>query len=331
MPDRLPEAALAEGPRALTVELPLEPVPPFRLDLTGLALQRRSNNVIDVWDGQTLRRVLPASASGGRIATPFLIEVSSATARGASDDRLRVRVTGQAEEAELAAAGAQGVSNLLGLNRDLTDFYALAADDKRLAPLVRRLEGLKPPRYPGVFEGLLNAVPCQQVTLTFGLQLVERMARAYGPQPTFLAPYLATGPLGLPAPEALARAEPEALSAMGFSRAKARTLIELAKEVSSGVLDVEGLGRLPDDRVQERLGALFGVGRWTAEYVLLRALGRLNVFPDGDSGARNGLARFVGEPGKPSYAWVAELVAQWQPFAGFVYLHLLVDKLAPGT
>ena len=292
-----------------------------------MALQRRRNNQIDVWDGVTLRRVLPATASSGALTGPFLLEVTSAVgadatsgARSAGDApltrALRVSVTATgASEAAMALGGERAVRDLLGTDVDLTGFYALAAADPHLAPLAGRLRGLKPPRYPGLFEGLLNAVPCQQVTLTFGLQLVARLA------PTGTD----AGPLALPTAEGLAGAAAEELGAMGFSRAKARTLIELAGKIVSGKLDIAGVASAADAEVAQRLGGLFGVGRWTSEYVLLRALGRLGVFPHGDSGARNGLARFLGEEGKPSYAWVAERVAAWQPYAGFVYLHLLVD------
>ncbi len=312
--------------QARSIAFEVEPLQPFRLDLTALALHRRRNNRIDVWDGKTLRRVLPASASGGALHAPFLLEVVGAAPDSVRDLRIHVTATGDASREALATGGERAVRDLLSLDLDLSGFYAMAAADSHLAPLARRLEGLKPPRYPGLFEGLLNAVPCQQMTLSFGLQLVERLARRYG-STVFEEELDDSGPLGLPSAEALAAADPEDIGAMGFSRAKARALIELSREVVDGSLDLDALAKLPDDEVQSRLSGLFGIGRWTSEYVLLRALGRLNVFPDGDSGARNGLARFLGEPGKPSYQWVAERVADWEPYAGFVYLHLLVDGL----
>ena len=302
----------------------VEPLQPFRLDLTALALHRRRNNRIDLWDGTTLRRVLPASASGGAVDTPFLLDVTRAEPASTRDRLICVTATGSAGRNALEAAGRRAVRDLLSTDLDLSAFYAMAATDARLAPLAKRMEGLKPPRYPGLFEGLLNAIPCQQMTLSFGLQLVERLARRFG-STAFESG--GNGPLGLPRPESLAVAAADTIGAMGFSRTKARALIELAREVVAGNLDLEALAELPDAEVQRRLSSLYGVGRWTSEYVLLRALGRLNVFPDGDSGARNGLARFLGEAGKPSYEWVAERVAPWAPYSGFVYLHLLVDGL----
>jgi DNA-3-methyladenine glycosylase II len=84
-----------------------------------------------------------------------------------------------------------------------------------------------------------------------------------------------------------------------------------------------------DDRAAlAALLRLRGVGRWTAEYALLRGLGRLHVFPGDDVGARNNLARWLGRRGPLDYAGVQSAVHRWQPFAGVVYFHLLLANLA---
>ena len=70
---------------------------------------------------------------------------------------------------------------------------------------------------------------------------------------------------------------------------------ELARSVAEGHLDLEGLATLPDGEAIDRLCGLRGVGRWTAEYVLLRGLGRTHVFPGDDVGARNNLQRWLGD------------------------------------
>ena len=70
-------------------------------------------------------------------------------------------------------------------------------------------------------------------------------------------------------------------------------MIELARSIAEGRLDLEGLADLPDDEAVKRLCELRGVGRWTAEYVLLRGLGRTHIFPGDDVGARNNLQRWL--------------------------------------
>jgi DNA-3-methyladenine glycosylase II len=69
---------------------------------------------------------------------------------------------------------------LLGLQVDLEPFYRLAATDVRLSALAERFRGLKPPRFPTLFEALVNAIACQQITLTFGIRLLNRLAERYG-------------------------------------------------------------------------------------------------------------------------------------------------------
>jgi DNA-3-methyladenine glycosylase II len=73
---------------------------------------------------------------------------------------------------------------------------------------------------------------------------------------------------------------------------------------------------------------LHAAGRWSAEYTLLRGLGRLHVFPGDDVGERKNLARWLGLAEPLDYAGVQHAVAGWHPFAGFVYFHLLLDRLA---
>ena len=71
-----------------------------------------------------------------------------------------------------------------------------------------------------------------------------------------------------------------------------------------------------------------GVGRWTAEYALLRGFGRLLVFPGDDAGAQKKLASWLGRSRPLDYAAVALAVAPWRPYAGLVYFHLLLDGLS---
>jgi hypothetical protein len=96
----------------------------------------------------------------------------------------------------------------------------------------------------------------------------------------------------------------------------------------AGDLDLEELQRLEAGAAIERLTSLRGIGRWTAEYVLLRGLGRLHVFPGDDVGAHNKLRRWFAIETPLDYEAVGRLVARWHPYAGVVYFHLLLDSLS---
>lgn len=294
----------------------LDPLPPFRLDLTAWTLRRRPDNLMDRWDGGAYRRVLVLAAG------PAAITVAQA----GDTDAPCLRVT--AESARLAddAAAVIGATleRMLGLRTDLGAFYAFAAADARLGPLARRFRGVKPPRLPSVFEALANAIACQQITLTQGIRLLNRLASAYGE----LAPGGAGDAHAFPLPAALAALAPEALKPLGFSQQKGRALVELAGAVASGNLDPQALASLDDEAAVARLVQLRGVGRWTAEYVLLRGLGRTHVFPGDDVGARNNLRRWLDLPDPLDYAGVRQALSQWKEYGGLIYFHLLLDRLA---
>ena len=70
------------------------------------------------------------------------------------------------------------------------------------------------------------------------------------------------------------------------------------------------------------------MGRWTAEYVLLRGIGRLNVFPRDDIGARKKLEHLLNLRKPLDDDGVNRILQRWEPYGGFVYFHLLLDGLS---
>ncbi len=274
-------------------------------------LRRRADNLVDRWDGTTYRRVLVLH---GRPIELAVIQTSPADA-----PRLKVALTGAMLTPQLKADATAALERLLGLRIDLSPFYRLAAHDSKLGPLAARFRGMKPPRLASVFETLANAIACQQITLTQGIRLLNRLAEEYGP---------AVGQAdGFPGVDALAGARPEALRKMGFSYQKADYLLGAARAVAAGSLDLEGLAALENAAALARLRALRGVGRWTAEYVLLRGLGRLDIFPGDDVGAWHNLKRWLHLRKPLDYARAERIVGRWQPYAGLVYFHLLLDRI----
>ncbi len=298
-----------------TLSFHIKPLPPFRLDLTAWALRRRKENLIDRWDGETYRRVLPMAGTA--------VEVAVSQDGSPDAPRLRVNVSGERLPDGVAAEVKTTLTRMLGLELDLSDFYAMAARDSKLAPLAQCFRGMKPPRFATLFEAVANAVACQQLTLTFGIQLLDRLTEAFG-----LALTEEPGaPRAFPRPEDLARRHPEELRPLGFSRQKAQALLDVARAVAEGTVDLERTALLPDEEARAFFLALHGLGRWSAEYVLLRGLGRVRVFPADDVGARNNLLRWLELTGPLDYAGVQELLAPWQPYAGLVYIHLLLRGL----
>lgn len=294
----------------------LKPVPPFRLDLTVWVLRRRPDNLMDRWDGRTYRRVV-APDDG----EPFEIAVSQSGPPEAS--QLDVEVSSETSNREIREPATLAVARLLGVGLSLDEFYRLARGDDDLRPLANQFCGFKPPRFQTLFEALVNGIACQQLTLTVGIRLLNRLAEAYGP-----ALLAEDGTFhGFPRPADLADVDIEQLRKIGFSYQKARYITSLARSLTSGLLKLDDMESLDDREVVDRLRSLKGVGRWTAEYVLLRGLGRIHVFPGDDVGARNNLQSWLGLPGPLNYDEVQSALKRWNGYGGLVYFHLLLKSL----
>lgn len=293
--------------------LDLEPVSPFRLNLTVWALRRRPDNLVDRWDGKTYRRVLVSENN-----EPFEIAVTQ------SGSQLQVSVHCQQENEPLKEQTACALERLLGINVKLNGFYRLAEHDDKLGPVVEKFRGFKPPRLHSLFETLVNAIACQQFTLTMGIRLLNSLIERYG-----LAFQNDDGVFhAFPRPQELANADIEELRKMKFSYQKARYITGLAQSIVQGELDLEEINTLDDKNAIERLCGLKGIGRWTAEYVLLRGLGRTHIFPADDVGARNNLQRWLELPEKLNYETVHQALQPWKEYGGLIYFHLLLKSLS---
>ena len=145
--------------------------PPFRLDLTVWALRRRPHNVVDRFDDGIWRRVLVIGKS------PVALAVTQT--RGGSLPEIEVQLKA-AQPESVKPDVASIVTRMLGLERDLSDFYLLVRSDARMRELAERLRGMKPVRYATVFEAFANAVACQLVSLSAGMHVLNRLTEAFG-------------------------------------------------------------------------------------------------------------------------------------------------------
>ena len=174
----------------------------------------------------------------------------------------------------------------------------LAARDPDLARILAR-HGLPPlwARPPG-FATLVAIVLEQQVSLRSGAAALARLRLAAGS----LEP-AAIRDLG----------EPGARAA-GLTRQKARYAVELAAATLDGRFDPAAVAAADDDDARELLVALLGVGSWTADIYLLMALGRPDVWPDGDLALATAMRRVKGLVAIPDLATQRAVAETWRPW-----------------
>jgi AraC family transcriptional regulator of adaptative response / DNA-3-methyladenine glycosylase II len=203
------------------------------------------------------------------------------------------------------------------LDAQPTTIAAHLARDPMLAARVEARPGL---RVPGAFDGFeaaMRAVLGQQVSVAAATTLAGLLAARFGapiatphPELTRLAP----------APERIAAVPEDAVAAIGVPKSRARTMIHLARAVSSGELSLDPSGEI--DGALDRLVALPGIGPWTAHYLAMRAFGWPDAFPETDLGVRRALGGVSGRAARV-------LAEPWRPWRAYGVTHLWTSEGAP--
>jgi len=118
----------------------------------------------------------------------------------------------------------------------------------------------------------------------------------------------------IPDAAAIAAQGDAALRAVGLSGQKVGYLRDLSRRIADGRLDLDALDALPDDAVVERLTAVKGFGRWTAEMFLMFRLHRPDVLPAGDLGIVNAIQRLYKLRKRPDAKRILKMGEAWRPY-----------------
>src|SRR6266571_3100401 len=115
-------------------------------------------------------------------------------------------------------------------------------------------------------------------------------------------------------PEALVQLDADALRAAGLSLQKTRYILDLTGRVASREIELERLSELDDEAVITELIAVKGIGRWTAEMILMFSLGRPDVLPVDDLGFQEGVREAYGLESRPTRKELLERGEAWRPY-----------------
>jgi DNA-3-methyladenine glycosylase II len=118
----------------------------------------------------------------------------------------------------------------------------------------------------------------------------------------------------IPSASAIAAIDDAALRRVGFSGQKIGYLRDLCARILDGRLNLEELDVLPDETVIERLTAVKGFGRWTAEMFLMFRLHRPDVLPAGDLGIVNAIQRLYRLRKRPDPKRIVKIGEPWRPY-----------------
>jgi DNA-3-methyladenine glycosylase II len=285
---------------------------PFNFEATIRALQRRPVSRVDLWEGNCYLRVLPTAQGCA------LVEVRNA---GTIDKpNLTFRIRAGTLSASVVPEVRRTLHRVLGLGVDPGSLRRVAESEPVLRPTAVALRGLRPPRFVNLFEAFARVVPFQQLSLDAGVAIVGRLVARFGEPLQHDGRQFHAFPTAL----TVARGRPAALRACGLSSAKAETLRHVARVIDSGDLVEQRIASMATRDALEALIDLPGIGPWSASVVLLRGLGRLDVFPPNDVGALRGLSAMMqARPG----AALTRVIERFGDLRGYLYFLALGDSL----
>ena len=273
----------------------LLPIPaPYDFELSTTRFRNFGSDGATVWHEGGLHRVV-----GGR-------EVRITPMEGG------VAIEPWSEEA------ATEVAWLLGLAFDLDAFYEWAAGDATLELVVGSVPGFRPTMNPKPFEALVVAITTQQISLHAAASIRGNLVRRYGVRHDVAWEF--------PTREMVRQLRPRHFTPLGFSRAKAEYVLELAHSD----LDLDGLAALDDDEVIAALTSVRGLGRWTADWFLARHLARPHAWPAGDLGVRKAVSTFYAAGQALSIEEVRRMSERFVPFENLSAQFLLAGARMAG-
>ena len=174
---------------------------------------------------------------------------------------------------------------------------------------------LKPDRTRSIFQALVQAVAHQQLNGTAANTILTRFANLF-PGGRF------------PSPGEVCDVNARALASVGFSRAKAGCVKDIARKSLEGIVpNHRQIQRLSDEEIIHRLTQIKGVGRWTVEMLLIFSLGRPDVLPVGDYGIKQGFALAFKKRRLPESDQILKHGERWRPYRSTAswYLWRAVD------
>ena len=189
---------------------------------------------------------------------------------------------------------------------------ALIKKDPTLKALFKKHHPLdfKPMLKRSPYESLVRAIAHQQLHGKAAETILGRMIALF-PKKKF------------PSAQDLVDIKPEKLRACGFSNNKVKSIQDIAQKTLDGIVpDKRAIQKMSNDEIIERLTAIYGVGRWTVEMLLIFQLGRLDIWPIDDFGVRNGFRIWKKKKTMPTAKEIKPFGVKWSPYETVVALHL---------
>ena len=289
----------------------IKPVAPFNFELTaGYHTYFQSRYGTDTMEDGVYRRLLDLDDK---------LVLASVRSIGTLDaPELALELQGPELSPDDVESATGRVSWLLGVDQDLATFYELGRADQAMAGLVEQFYGLHLPHTASVFEALVLAVLGQQISTSVARIIRTLLIETFGPSAEFDGEtYYA-----FPRPASIWASSPAELHTMKLTQRKSEYVHGLAGSALDPEMGLERLEELTDREIVEKLVALRGVGMWTAQWALIRAVGRPDALPLGDLALRRVVSRLFMDGEDVNDAKVEEIAQRWSPYRTYATVYL---------
>lgn len=289
----------------------ITPVAPFDFELTaGYLTYFQGRYATDSLVNGVYRRLLDLDGQ--------LVLASVSSLGSLEKPELSVELQGEGLTSDNVEVATDKVAWILGVGQELEPFYASAQGDPAMAAITQRFHGLHMPHTASVFEALVLAILGQQIATNVARIIRTLLIETYGPRQTIDGEtYYA-----FPRPETLAALRVEDLRGMKLSQRKAEYVHGIACTALDDPEFIEGLHHLDDEAVVRQITSLRGVGNWTAQWLLIRALGRPDALPLGDLALRRVVSRLYFQDEPLNDAEVDEFCRRWSPYRTYATTYM---------
>lgn len=211
---------------------------------------------------------------------------------------------------------------VLDMEYDLKPLYEFMVDSD---PILRRVRnnnyGLRSSYYCTVYEAIIVAIVQQQIALKVASQIVSLIVRKYG-----ICIRVSTKEFWeFPSPKELAKASVKGLRDCKLSERKAEYIRNFSQVVAKGEFNPESLKMCDYEQIVDILTSFRGMGRWTAESVIVTSIDVENVNPSGDLGARKAISHFYNDDKLMSEAEVRKFTEKWGKYKGIITYYLITE------
>ncbi|HML04209.1 MAG TPA: DNA-3-methyladenine glycosylase [Methanobacterium sp.] len=216
------------------------------------------------------------------------------------------------------------ILKMFNLDFNLKFFYNDVKNDKIMSKLTKTLYGLKTPTTQTVFESLVDSIVEQQISLKAAHSIERKIIKKFGSSLNIGSNIY----YAYPTPEQLNNALFNELRKCGLSFRKVEYIKDISKQIINGSLDLEKFKEYENiDEIIDELCEIRGIGKWTAELIVIRGLNGLNSFPADDIGIRRVISHYYCNDEKISAKDARKIALKWGKWKGLAAFYLIIAEM----